>query len=106
MDDNGAPRIDPYALLVRNPDSTFFLKAGSDMPEWAISKGDTLVADSGAEAPDGKKVIAELDGELRLMALSRRDGRVWLAAEGREMEISGREHVYIRGALMWVLREM
>lgn len=65
-----------------------------------------LVAESSAEALDGKKVIVELDGELRLMALSRRDGRAWLAADGREMEITGLEHVYIRGVLMWVLREM
>lgn len=99
-------RIDPYTLLVRDPETTFFLQAGADMPEWGISKGDMLVADSGAEAPDGKKVIAELDCQLRLMQLSKRDGRAWLSAEGREMEITGRKHVHIRGVLMWVLREM
>lgn len=93
MDHNGGPRIDPYALFVRNPETTFFLQAGADMPEWDISKGDMLVAESSAEALDGKKVMVELDGELGLMALSRRDGRAWLAADGREMEITGLEHV-------------
>ena len=99
-------RIDPYTLLVKNPESTIFLQTGQHMPEWDIHAGDMLVVDSSMEAVDGKKVVAEIDGELRLMRLSRRDDRVFLCADDREMEITGREHVYLRGVLKWVLREM
>lgn len=76
------------------------------MPEFGLNAGDMLVVDSQNEAADGKKVVVEIDGELRLMRLSRRDDHVFIVADNREMEITGREHVFLRGVLMWVLRQM
>lgn len=98
-------KIDPYRLLVKNPDSTFFLQAGGEMEEFGIHGGDTLVVDRQAEAPDGKMVIAVFGGDLRVMRLVRKDGRAFLTADGKEMEITGLEHAYVWGVLMWVLRE-
>ena len=43
-------RINPYELLVQNPDSTFFLQAGGDMPEFGISEGNYIVVDMQAPA--------------------------------------------------------
>lgn len=50
----GAPRIDPYVLLVLNPESTPFLRANAKMPEWDIHDGDMLIVDSAADATGGK----------------------------------------------------
>lgn len=76
--DSVCSRINPYELLVRNPDSTFFLKAGVDMPEFCISKGDYILVDRHAEEENGKIVIASFDGGVRLMRLIRRDCEAFL----------------------------
>lgn len=100
-----ANRIDPYKLLVSDsPDSTFFLQAGMEMPEFGIVAGDYIVVDRQAEAKDGKLVVATLDGELRMMRLIRDNG-VFLEAAGKRMESTGQEHVFIWGVIKWILRQ-
>lgn len=44
-DEKAGLRINTYELLVKNPDSTFFLQAGVDSPEFGISEGDYIVVD-------------------------------------------------------------
>lgn len=98
-------RIDPYRLLVGDdPENTFFLKAGGDMPEFGIHEGDYIVVDRQAAALDGKLVVARMDDELGIMRLVRENG-VFLEAEGRRIEITSREHVFVWGVVKWVLRQ-
>ena len=98
--------INPYELLVLNPDSTFFLKEGVDMPEFCISKGDYILVDRQAEAENGKIVIASFDGWLRLMRLIRRDCEAFLSDREMEKEVTELEHVFIWGVIRWILREV
>lgn len=98
-------RIDPYKLLVGDdPESTFFLRAGGEAPEFGIRKDDYIVVDRGAEARDGKLIVARMDDELGIMRLVRDNG-AFLEADGKRLEITGREHVYIWGVVKWILRE-
>lgn len=98
-------RIDPYRLIVGdNPESIVFLRAGGDMPEFGIHEEDYIVVDRQGEALDGKLVVAKRDDELRIMRLVRENG-AFLESDGKRMEITGREHVYIFGVVKWILRE-
>lgn len=74
-------RINPYELLVQNPDSTFFLQAGNDNSEFGISAGDYIIVDREVPALDGKLVIATLEDGLRIMKL-RRNSEAFLEAGG------------------------
>lgn len=104
-DEKAGLRINTYKLLVKNPDSTFFLQTGGDSPEFGISEGDYIVVDRQTSALDGKLVIASLNGELRIMKLKRTEG-IFLESGGKSLEITGREHVFIWGVVRWVLKEM
>ena len=106
MDDKKqGEKIDPYKLRVKNPETTFFPQAEEENTFLGIRKGDLIVCDRAAEALDGKTVIADMDGDLSLWRLARKDGKAYLLGEEREKEITGREHVFIWGVVTWILRE-
>lgn len=57
--------VDLNEKLVRNRESTFFLRVNSEaMKEAGISKGDVVIVDRSIPPANGKIVIVMLDGEL------------------------------------------
>ncbi len=62
--------VDLNEKLVRNRESTFFLKVNSDaMKEAGISTGDLVIVDRSIPPANGKIVIVMLDGELIIRRL-------------------------------------
>ena len=103
-------QINLHELVVRNPPSTFFLRASGDsMLGVGIHSGDLLVVDRSAEAAPGRVVIAALDGELLVKRLERRQGRLFLAPANKDypaIEITQREYVHIWGVVSYVLHKL
>ncbi len=62
--------IDLNEKLVRNRESTFFLKVNSQaMLEAGISQGDVVIVDRSLKPENGKVVIVMLDGEMLIRRL-------------------------------------
>jgi DNA polymerase V len=80
-EDLGHKRIDLTARLIKNPASTFLMRAsGESMREAGIFDGDVLVVDRSVRPRSGQVVIAVLDGEFVCKTLSLRAGRMKLKA--------------------------
>lgn len=74
--------LDLNELVIRNPASTFFLRArGDSMTGAGIHDGALLVVDRSLEARSGDVVIAALGGELTVKRLLRQEDRLLLVAE-------------------------
>jgi len=103
-------QLDLHAHLVRNPASTFFLRAhGDSMTGAGIHDGDLLVVDRAEAAGHNKVVIAALDGELTVKRLLRRNGRVLLAPENPdfpEIDITEHEHVHVWGVVTYAIHKV
>lgn len=97
-------QINPYKLLVKNPSSTFFLESEMNIPLFGINIGDILVVDREAPAEDGKKVVAVISGNPVVKKIERRGVKSYLIDVGEEIEITGREHIFIWGVVSWILR--
>ncbi len=80
--DDSREELDFTAHVVRNPESTFFLRvSGESMTGAGIFHGDLLVVDRSLEPCSGDIVIAVLDGEFTVKRLRRRGSRVELLPE-------------------------
>lgn len=78
-DDSVADRIDLNQHLVRDPDSTFLVRAAGDsMVDANIRDGDLLVVDRKTPAKHGKIVIAAIEGQLTVKFLIQKQGRTYL----------------------------
>ncbi len=74
--------IDLNELLVRNPPSTFMVRAeGQSMIHAPIQSGDLLIVDRSLEAHDGNIVLAVIDGEFTVKTLRKTRTRAWLQPE-------------------------
>jgi len=102
--------LDLHKLAVRNPASTYFVKAlGHSMIGTGIHDGDLLVVDRSQEARPGKVVIAVVDEELTVKRLIKRGGRLILAPENPEypeFDITGRDDVALWGVVTYVLHQL
>jgi DNA polymerase V len=75
-------RLDLNDLLIKNPNSTFFLKvAGDSMLKASINDGDILLVDKSLEAKHNDIVIAVLDNEFTVKRLYKKDGKILLIPE-------------------------
>ena len=93
--------LDFNELLVRNPASTFAVKAqGDSMVGAGIHDGDICVVDRSLKPVDGSIIVALVNGEFTMKRLRMKAGRVWLKpensnypdipiTEGTEFEIWG-----------------
>ncbi len=105
-DDYVERRLDLNELLVRRPESTYFVRVeGESMIEAGIYAGDVLVVDRAEEARPGDVVVAALDGELTVKRLERHEGRLYLVAEnGAYPPIEVRTELTIWGVVRHVVR--
>ena len=109
-DDYIESEINLHEMLVRNPASTFFLRAAGDsMLGAGIHDGDLLIVDRSLEALSGKVVIAALDGDLLVKTLSRKNGKAFLMPANPDypaIEITNREYVHIWGVLTYCIHKL
>lgn len=78
-DDSVDDRIDLNEHLVRDPASTFLVRAsGNSMIDANIRDGDLLIVDRKAQPKHGKIVIAAVDGQLTVKFLIMKQGRTYL----------------------------
>ena len=81
-DDMVEKSLDVHDLLVKHPDSTFFVRVEGDSMEGAgIFSGDVLVVDRSVEARTGKIVVAAVNGELVVKRLGKLGGNQVLLSE-------------------------
>lgn len=70
-------RLDPSALLVKRPASTFFVRAAGRSMESLIHDGDILVVDRGIDPAAGDVVVAVVEGGLTVKMLSGGPSQGW-----------------------------
>lgn len=80
-DDLGAERLDLSALLVPNPQATFFMRAsGVSMVNFGINDQDILVVNKAKRPRHGQIVVASVDGEFTVKKLFKKPGSTKLVA--------------------------
>ena len=80
-EDLGAERLDLTALLVPNPQATFFMRvSGSSMVNFGINDQDILVVNKSKRPRHGLIVVAAVDGEFTVKKLYKMFGRTKLMA--------------------------
>ncbi len=100
-DDDVERKLELNEHLIKNPDTTFFLKvSGSSMIKAGIHHHDILIVDRSLEPSDGKIVIASLNGELTVKRIHRQGNRLFLMPENDDFKpIEVTEHTELR---IWV----
>lgn len=91
-------KLELNEYLIRNPDTTFFLKvSGSSMIKAGIFHNDILVVDRSLEPSHGKIVIASLNGELTVKRLHCQGNQIYLLPENDDFDpIEITEHTELR----------
>ena len=108
-DDYVEKSIDLNEQLVRNPTSTFFVRArGDSMKDAGITSGDILVVDKSIPAANRHIVVAMLDGDFTVKRLRRRNNRVFLESGNQEFpprEITPDQELVIWGVVTFVIHQ-
>lgn len=104
-DDAVQERLDIGRMLVRRPDSTFFVKVeGESMVDASIQPGDILVVDRSVQPRHNEIVIALVDGEFTVKRLSRRPS-LRLVSSNHEHPVEIREPFEVWGTVLWVVHK-
>jgi DNA polymerase V len=102
--------LDINEYLIRNPASTFLVRASGDSMKGAgIYDGDMLLVDRSIEATDGKVVIALVHGEFAVKTLKYRNGRAYLVPANsayKVIEVTPEMDCEIWGVVTSVIRKM
>lgn len=81
-DDASANPLDLNELVVKHPNSTFYLRVDGDSMEGiGLKTGDIVAVDRSLEAKSGNIVVAAIDGEFTLKRLKMEADQAWLVAE-------------------------
>lgn len=104
-DDYVEERLDLARLLVKRPDSTFFVRVeGESMIDASVDPGDILVVDR-AEPPRHKDiVIAIVDGDFTVKVLYR-EPRLQLVSRNKNHPASINEPFEIWGVVLWIVHK-
>lgn len=102
--------LDLNELLIRKPESTFFLRVtGNSMINAGIFHNDILIVDRSLEPISGKIVIAAVNGELTVKRLFKKGNQVQLVAENeayRPIEITADTDLHIWGIVTNVIHSL
>ncbi|MFV0423904.1 LexA family protein [Oleidesulfovibrio sp.] len=109
-DDYMDKKLDLNEYLIRNPESTFFIRVhGESMRDAGIYPDDILIVDRAVQPVSGRVVIAVLDGELTVKRLKKRGDTFWLVPENAEympVDVTGREDFSVWGVVTCVLHKV
>ncbi|HMO18441.1 MAG TPA: translesion error-prone DNA polymerase V autoproteolytic subunit [Oligoflexia bacterium] len=108
-DDFSEGMLDINEYLVKNPASTFYVRAqGNSMTGAGIFEGDILVVDRSLDVVSGKIIIAVVNGDLTVKRFCKeKDGRVLLMAENplyKSIEITDEMDFSVWGVVTNVVR--
>jgi DNA polymerase V len=108
-DDYVEDYLDLNSKFIKNPASTFVVKAtGDSMIKAGIFSGDWLLVDKSLVPKDGNIVIAALNGELTVKQLYCKNSKVQLLSANpkyQPIDISGEIDLIIWGVVTLVLHE-
>ena len=86
-EDHLESRLDLNQHLIRNPSSTFFVRAaGESMMEAGIYDRDLLIVDRSIEKRNRRVVIATLNGEFTVKRLVQYEEGIFLVAENPDFD--------------------
>lgn len=109
-DDFIEQRLNLHTYLIHNEQATFFVRAhGESMIKAGIHDGDLLIVDRSLAAEHNRIVIAAIDGDLTVKRLSRRKGRVFLAAANPDypdFDITESEYIHIWGVVTYAIHKL
>ena len=102
--------IDLNEQLIRNPESTFFLRvSGYSMTEAGINDGDLLIIDRSIDPRPGRIVVAVLDGNFTLKRLTLRSEKLYLEAANPNypsIDITLYQNVQIWGVAIYSIHDL
>lgn len=109
-DDYMEGSLDLNEYIIKHPSATYFVRAtGDSMIGAGIFDGDLLIVDRSLEPAHGKIIIAEVDGQLAVKRLSRKNGRPLLQSENANyppIELQEGNEVMIWGVVTHVLHNL
>lgn len=86
-DDYIEKRLDLNERLITHPEATFYVRVcGDSMTGAGIFSGDLLVVDRAVDNPDGKVIVAVVDGEMTVKRFCREKDGIELRPENPEFE--------------------
>lgn len=102
-------KLDLNELTVKNPSSTYYVRAqGDSMKDAGIQSGDLLIVDRSLTPAHGKIVIAAISGELTLKQLYIKNGKTKLIAANKAyppIDITEDMEMVIWGVVTFVLHQ-
>lgn len=106
-DDAIEARVDLSELFIKNPSSTFLVRAsGESMINIGIHSNDVLVVDRSITPISGKIVIAAVDGQLTVKRLHKTKNCLYLMPENEAfepIEITAENAIHIWGVVTSVI---
>lgn len=109
-DDHIEKQLNLNEHLIKNPPSTFFVKAsGESMKGAGIFSGDILVVDRSIKPVNGKIVIAVIDGELTVKRLKKDKDALFLLPENPEFDpilVKSMQDFSIWGVVTYVIHAL
>lgn len=102
--------LDVNALLIKNPQATFYARvSGDSMTNAGIQDQDLLVVDRSLEAEDGAIAVCFLDGEFTLKRLRITQGAVWLVPENEAyppIQVTDENQFQVWGIVTYVIKKV
>lgn len=102
-------RIDIFKKIVKNPTSTFLVKAkGDSMEGKGIQDGDVLVVDKSREPKNNDIIIAYIDGEFTVKRFVKEYDRIILYPANnryKPITITGENEFQVWGVVTYVLHQ-
>lgn len=110
VDDRIERRLSLDAHLIRQPKSTFLMRAGDDWAEAGIRAGDLLVVDRATPPTTGSLVVAVIEGTFALRHVGRDDqGRRVLESarpEVPDQPFEASQAVRVWGVVRWTIHRL
>lgn len=104
-DDHVEETLDIVRLLIKRPQSTFFVKVeGDSMVDASIHAGDLLIVDRSLEARHKDIVIALVDGEFTVKVLHKTP-HIRLVSQNRENPFTIDEPFTVWGVVVWIVHQ-
>lgn len=104
-DDQIEETLDITRLLIKRPESTFFVKVeGDSMIDASIEAGDLLIVDRSVEAQHKDIVIAMVDGEFTVKVLYQKP-RLHLISRNQKQPVWIDKPFEIWGVVLWVVHK-
>ena len=102
--------LDLNEHIIKHPAATYFVRAtGDSMTGAGIFPGDLLIVDRSLKPVHGRVIIAELDGELVVKRLFKKNGRTALISENDDyppIELREGNEMQVWGVVAHVLHDL